>query len=272
MAFEMLLLFSLPALLQSLSTTSEEHYYPIQPEDQVQPFQSSGFPSDSSNSNSQSSSVEEMQDFPEAFPIFPYAAFLTTTTPPIFPKAPSLQDKWSDDNFAIFPYASFLTTSTTTEQPRRKMSNKGGETKRNPATMKPANVIHFLEKILKMKRESKLKTGNRNKSRPNQVVAARRPFKEGKKKLSGVKKKNKKEDFTKAGALQKLFDIAGDDWDLNKEDFSQSAFHCPKVHFFPKVNFFPKLHFFPKVHVTSRLYQGTCMISQSRNWILSRQA
>ena len=249
----MLLLFSLPALLQSLSTTSEEHYYPIQPEDQVQPFQSSGFPSDSSNSNSQSSSVEEMQDFPEAFPIFPYAAFLTTTTPPIFPKAPSLQDKWSDDNFAIFPYASFLTTSTTTEQPRRKMSNKGGETKRNPATMKPANVIHFLEKILKMKRESKLKTGNRNKSRPNQVVAARRPFKEGKKKLSGVKKKNKKEDFTKAEALQKLFDIAGDDWDLNKEDFSQSAFHCPKVHFFPKVNFFPK------VHVTSRLYQGTYM-------------
>jgi len=108
------------------------------------------------------------------------------------------------------------------------MSNKGGETKRNPATMKPANVIHFLEKILKMKRESKLKTGNRNKSRPNQVVTARRPFKEGKKKLSGVKKKNKKEDFTKAEALQKLFDIAGDDWDLNKEDFSQSAFHCPK--------------------------------------------
>ena len=107
------------------------------------------------------------------------------------------------------------------------MSSEVG-TKRKPGGMKPANVIHFLEKILKMKRQSAetLKTGNRNKSRPNQVRGAENYFKDKKKKpiISVVKK----EDFTKSEALQKLFDIAGDDWGLNKEDPTES-FNCPKV-------------------------------------------
>ena len=92
--------------------------------------------------------------------------------------------------------------------------------------MKPANVIHFLEKILKLKRESAAsKTGNRNKSTPNQAVDAQSYYYEKKKKPMGVAKK---EDFSKTEALQKLFDIAGDDWGLNKED-SKESFHCPKV-------------------------------------------
>ena len=92
--------------------------------------------------------------------------------------------------------------------------------------MKPANVIHFLEKILKLKRESAAsKTGNRNKSTPNQAVDAQSYYYEKKKKPMGV---TKKEDFSKTEALQKLFDIAGDDWGLNKED-SKESFHCPKV-------------------------------------------
>ena len=89
--------------------------------------------------------------------------------------------------------------------------------------MKPANVVHFLQKILKMKKESAaLKTRNKNKPRPNQVPGAQMPFKEKKKSIA------KKENFTKSEALQKLFDIAGDDWGVDKVDLDES-FLCPKV-------------------------------------------
>ena len=259
------LLFSFPSL-QSLSTTSEEHYYPIPPEEQPQPFQSSGFSSDYGINGSHHATSEEELQPPNDFAIFPYADFLTTTTPPLLPKDPNLSkwpidnsnvpnmekwpidnlkvpnlEKWSIDNseipnlekwspidniFPIFPYASFLTTSTT-QEPKTKMSSKVG-TNRKPGVMKPANVIHFLEKILKMKRESAaLKTKNRTKSRPNQVLDAQNNIKEKKKKPISIVKK---EDFTKSEALQKLFDIAGDDWGQDKEGLDDS-FHCPKVLF-----------------------------------------
>ena len=212
------LFFSSPCS-HSLSTTSEEHYYPIPAEEETKRFQSF-----SSDSSAHPFSEEELHDVA----IFPYADFLTTTSPPLSPKLPNLQE-WSpiDNIFPIFPYASFLTTSTT-QQPKRKMSSEVG-TERKPGAMKPTNVIHFLEKILKMKRQSAetLKTGNRNKSRPNQVRGAENYFKDKKKKPI-ISEVVKKEDFTKSEALQKLFDIAGDDWGLNKEDPTES-FNCPKV-------------------------------------------
>ena len=211
-----LLFFCLPSF-HSLSTTSEEHYYPIPAEEETEHFHS--FSSDDIYSSP--SSEEDLENFA----IFPYANFLTTTTPPLVPKLPNLE-KWSpiDNIFPIFPYSSFLTTSTT-NQPKRKMSSKV-ETKRKPDVMKPANVIHFLEKILKMKKQS-APALNRNKLRPNLALGAQNSFKEKKKKPISVAKKK---DFTKSEALQKLFDIAGNDWDLNKEDPDES-FHCPKVTF-----------------------------------------
>ena len=220
MSIFVVFLFSLP-ILHSLSTISEEHYYPIPTEEKTEHFQS--FSSEVINKSSHHVSSEEELD---NFAIFPYATFLTTATPALLSKLPNLE-KWSpiDNIFPIFPYASFLTTSTT-RQPSRKTSSEVENTKRKPGEMKPANVIHFLEKILKMKRESAAasKTGNRNKSRPNKVqLGTEKYFKE--KIITDVTKKG---DFSKSEALQKLFDIAGDDWSLNKEDPNES-FHCPKV-------------------------------------------
>ena len=241
---------SLPTL-QSLSRTPEEHYYPIPPEDKLSP---SG---DEIDRDLSLAILEKMENLPaEDFAIFPYASFLTTTTPTLLQKNAMLSEdynknwpdverkwsdnsnnnnnnnnKWMDNNFSIFPYSSFLTTSSP-NQPKRKVSDNR-DTTRYSAGLKPANVVHFLEKILKLKRQSEgIKQANTRKGRPSKAKIVHADLiKKGKDR--NVKKKKVsfvgKQDFTKADALQKLLDIAGDDWDQNKEHLAAEQFRCPMV-------------------------------------------
>ena len=236
---------SLPTL-QSLSRTPDEHYYPIPPEEQLSPT------GDQIDRDLSLAILEKMENLPaEDFAIFPYASFLTTTAPTLLQKNAMLSEdynknwpdinrkwsdisnnnnKWIDNNFSIFPYSSFLTTSSP-NQPKRKVSDNR-DTTRYSAGLKPANVVHFLEKILKLKRQSEgMKQANTKKGRPSQAEIVRAALiKKGtdrkvKKKVSFVGK----QDFTKADALQKLLDIAGDDWDKNKEHLAAEQFRCPMV-------------------------------------------
>ena len=233
---------SLPTL-QSLSRTPEEHYYPIPPEEQLSPT------GDEIDRDLSLAILEKMENLPaEDFAIFPYASFLTTTTPTLLQKNAMLSEdynknwpdvnrmwsdnnnKWMDNNFSIFPYSSFLTTSSP-NQPKRKVSIDR-DTTRYSAGLKPANVVHFLEKILKLKRQSERnKQANTRKGRPSQAKIVHADLiKKGKDR--NVKKKVSfvgKQDFTKADALQKLLDIAGDDWDQNKEHIAAERFRCPLV-------------------------------------------